>query len=84
MAIEIRKETRGELIDSLKRFFDQELDQEIGDLKAELVLQFFLEEIGPTVYNKAIADAQAYFHGKVEDLEGTCYEPEQGYWNDRA
>jgi hypothetical protein len=32
------------------------------------------------VYNGAVADAQAYFQGKVTDLEGSCYEAEFGYW----
>ena len=53
---------------------------EVGDLKAKLLLDFFLGEIGPIVYNSAIADAQAYFQGKVADLEGSCYEAEFGYW----
>ena len=83
MAIELPKETRSELRASLKRFFDEELDQKIGDLKAELVLQYILEEIGPTVYNKSIADAQAYFLARTEDLDGTRYEDEQPYWQNR-
>ena len=31
-------------------------------------------------YNKAIADAQAHMHDRVGDLDGSCYEPEFGYW----
>ena len=56
------------------------MDEEVGDLKAKLLLDFFLGELGPTVYNGAIADAQAYFQGKVADLEGSCYEAEFSYW----
>jgi len=44
------------------------------------MLDFFLEEIGPSIYNKAIADAQAHTHDRVGDLDGVCYEPEYGYW----
>ena len=39
-----------------------------------------LKEIGPAVYNQAIADAQKYFQGRVEDLEGVCHQPEFSYW----
>jgi hypothetical protein len=56
------------------------LDEDAGDLKATLFLDFCLQEIAPSVYNRAIADAQAYFTGRVQDLEGVCYEPEFGYW----
>jgi len=32
------------------------------------------------VYNRAIADAQAYFQERTVDLEGVCYEKEFTYW----
>jgi uncharacterized protein (DUF2164 family) len=44
------------------------------------VLEFCLREIGPTIYNQAIADAQTYFQDKVSDLGGARYEPESGFW----
>jgi uncharacterized protein (DUF2164 family) len=49
-------------------------------VKAGLLLDYVLKEIGPTIYNQAIADAQAYFTGRVADLEGVCHEPEFGFW----
>ena len=80
MAITLPPETEKRLHASIKRFFEEKLDDEIGDLKARLVLDYCLREIGPTVYNQAVADAQAWFQGKVADLDGSCFEPEQGYW----
>lgn len=80
MAIEISPETRKRLIASFKRYAAEHLDEEMGDLKAGLFLDFCLKEVGPPVYNKAIADAQAYFTDRVADLEGVCHEDESGYW----
>jgi uncharacterized protein (DUF2164 family) len=80
MAIELPPDTTKRLITSIQRYVAEELDQDIGDLKARLVLDYCLKEIGPSVYNKAIADAQAYFARHVADLEGACYEKEFGYW----
>ena len=80
MPIKLKDDTRQQLLASIKRYFLEELDQEIGDLKATLILDFCLKEIGPSVYNQAIADAQAYLHERVTDLDGACYEPELGYW----
>jgi uncharacterized protein (DUF2164 family) len=45
-----------------------------------MLLDYFLTEIGPTVYNQAISDAQTYFQGRVADLEAVCYEKEFTYW----
>ncbi|PKQ15709.1 MAG: DUF2164 domain-containing protein [Actinobacteria bacterium HGW-Actinobacteria-7] len=71
------------LLGSIKRFFAEELDAQIGDLKAARVLDFCVREIGPGVYNQAIADAQTYFTEKVSDLAGVRYEPEFDYWKKR-
>jgi uncharacterized protein (DUF2164 family) len=80
MAITLPSDTNKQLQASIKRFFTEHLDEDIGDLKAGLVLDFVLKEFGPVVYNRAIADAQAYFQERVVDLEGVCYEPEFTYW----
>ena len=80
MTIKISKETKQKLVESIKRYFEESMDEEIGDLKASLLLDYCVKEIGPTIYNRAIADAQAYMQDKVADVEGSCYEPEFGYW----
>ncbi len=80
MAITLPPETEKRLKASIQRFFAETLDDGIGDLKARLVLDYCLQEIGPTVYNQAIADAQAWMQGKVADLDGSRFEPELGYW----
>ena len=80
MAIRISADTRKRLIASLKRYAAENLDEELGDLKAGLLLDYCLTEIGPSIYNQAIADAQSYFTDRVGDLEGVCHEPEFGFW----
>ena len=80
MAIKLSKEAEGRAITSIKRYFKEKLDEEIGDLKASLVLEYFLKEIAPTIYNIAIGDAQAYINERIADIEGTCYETEFTYW----
>jgi uncharacterized protein (DUF2164 family) len=45
-----------------------------------MLLDYVLKEIAPTVYNRAITDAQAYFQGRVADLDGVWFEKEFGYW----
>ena len=80
MAIKLEKNTEKYLVESIKRFFYQELDDEIGDLKATSVLDFCIREIGPSIYNQAIADAQAYIQDKAADMGGERYEPEFYFW----
>ncbi len=80
MTLKPSDETEQRLISSIKRFFEEEMDEPIGDLKALRVLDFCLREIAPSVYNQAIADAQAYLTVSVADLSGSKYEAEFDYW----
>ena len=80
MSIVLSKQARQQAIESIKRYGAESMDEEIGDLPAGLLLDFFLKEIAPSVYNRAVADTQAYFQEKVIDLDGVCFEPEFGYW----
>ena len=80
MGIKLSSETTKQLQASIKRYVAENLDQDIGDLKAGLMLDFILKEIAPSIYNQAIADAQAYFQARVVDLEAICYEEEFSYW----
>ena len=80
MSIKLQKDTEKYLIASIKRFFADELDADIGELKASRVLEFCVREIGPSIYNQAIADAQSYFQEKAADLGGVRFEAEFDYW----
>jgi uncharacterized protein (DUF2164 family) len=78
--IALPDQTRAQAVASIRRYFTEQLDQEVGDLQAGLLLEFILKEIGPSVYNAAIADAQAVLRERVADLDGACFVPEFAYW----
>ena len=79
MALELSKDVRERLISSIKQYFTEELDQDIGDLKASFLLNFILKEVGPAIYNRAVADVQAHMQEIVSELDGTCFEPESAH-----
>lgn len=58
MTIELTPEARKEAISSIERYFKENMEEPIGNIAAGALLGFFLEEIGPSIYDKAIADAQ--------------------------
>lgn len=75
-AITITDEARKHATAALRGYVADNMDEEIGDLKAGLLLDFVLRELGPTIYNQAIADAQSYLEERVSDLSGACYHTE--------
>lgn len=80
MAIKLDKDVEQRLIGSIQRYCADQLDEELGDLKARLLLDFCLREIGPSVYNQAILDAQAAMQDRIAELQTECYEAEFSYW----
>lgn len=79
MAIVLPDETEKALVNAVKHYFLEERGDEIGDLQASFFLEFVLKEIGPTIYNQAIKDAQTSLQRVVTDLDITLHEPEFGY-----
>ena len=67
---------RKQAVAALRAYFAANLDEEIGDLKAGLLLDFILSELGPSVYNQAVADARAFFEERSSDLAAICYHDE--------
>jgi uncharacterized protein (DUF2164 family) len=76
MRIQLSEERRATLLRSIRQYFDEELDEELSDFRAGELLDFFLRELGPPVYNQGVHDAQKYVQEKLADLEGEVYERE--------
>ena len=80
MSIEIPKEARKEAIASIERYFQDNMDEKIGNIAAGALLGFFLEEIGPVIYNQAVADVQERLQARVSELDIEVHEDEFTYW----
>lgn len=80
MNFKFEKEIEKQILNSIKQFFNRELDEDIGDLKAMLILDYFNKELAPSVYNKAIADARIYIEEKISDMDNFLYTDEFTYW----
>ncbi len=76
MEIKLRDERLKEVIEEVQSYFRNEHDESIGDLRAEMLVEFFLSKLGPQIYNQAIDDANTFIHEKLIDLEGILYIPE--------
>ena len=79
MRIRLSDERRDVMLRSIREFHTEELDRELSQYQAERLLDFFVRELGPPVYNQAIQDARRFLQEKMDDLEGECYEPEKPY-----
>jgi uncharacterized protein (DUF2164 family) len=80
MTIELGKEARAQAIASIERYFRENMDEPIGNIAAGALLGFFLEEIGPSIYNQAVSDAQEKLLARAQELDIEVHEEEFQYW----
>jgi len=68
--IKLSKEKRDAMISIIKSYFMTERDEDLGDLSAALILDFFTEKLAPEFYNQGVYDSYRYMSDRVEDLLG--------------
>jgi uncharacterized protein (DUF2164 family) len=76
LRIRLSDDRRQQLLTALKSYFAAEFDDPLSDFRAEGLLDFFVRELGPPIYNQGVRDAAAYVQAKLTDIEGDVYERE--------
>ena len=80
MTISISKEDHDRAVLSIQRYFAENMDNKIGNIAAEGLFSYFLEELAPVVYNKAVLDVQERLMERVSEVDGEIYENEFQFW----
>ena len=83
MAIEISKPATTAAVASIQRYFTENMDEGLGNLEAGALLSFFLNEIGPTIYNQAVNDVQTRMQARVMELDIEIHEDEFQFWSQK-
>ena len=71
--IRLPKEEKVEIIKNVQTYFELERSESIGDLGAEQLIDFFIKELGPHLYNKAIDDARIMINERLIQIEDELY-----------
>lgn len=80
MTIELPKEAKATAVASIERYHRENFDEKIGNIQAAALLNFFLAEIAPSVYNLAVAAVQERLIARVTEVDIECHEDEFGHW----
>ncbi len=75
--IELDASVKTEVVAKLQKYFENELQQEIGGFDAEFLLDFFSKEVGGYYYNQGLADALKSFELKMEDVNDAIFQLER-------
>ncbi len=68
--IDLTKDLKISALNEIKKYFSAERDENLGDLSAELFLDFITEKIAPFFYNQGIRDSHQFMSERLEDLYG--------------
>ncbi|SIR78036.1 DUF2164 domain-containing protein [Pseudacidovorax sp. RU35E] len=80
MTIELERDQRQDAVASIERYFAENMEERIGNIAAGALLNFFLEEIGPLVYNQAVAEVQERLARRVAEIDLEVHEDPFTYW----
>jgi uncharacterized protein (DUF2164 family) len=78
MRIRLSPERRASLLRAIKEYFSAEFEEPLSDFRAQGLLDFFVRELGPPLYNQGVRDATGYMQEKLADIEGEVSERENG------
>ncbi|WP_153913109.1 DUF2164 domain-containing protein [Shewanella sp. TC10] len=71
--IEFTAEQRELMVQKIQTYFEDELDQDLGQFDAEFLLDFFASNIGAHFYNRGLHDARAIFEARIETIDEDIY-----------
>lgn len=72
-AVKLTEEQKKQLMEEIHDFFHSEYGEEMGIIKQSSVLDLFLEQLAPIVYNKALDDAMLWYKRQQDNLETDFY-----------
>ncbi len=75
--ITFSKEEKAQIVQKVQKYFNEELDQDIGSFDADFLIDFFTKEVGANFYNQGLYDAQQLLTGKVEEIGYLVHELEK-------
>ena len=72
--INISRKNKNKITQDIQQWFRENLDQEIGNLDAEFLLDYFTENLGGFYYNQALSDIHGLIAEKTESLADSIYD----------
>ena len=64
----LTKTQKANAVSKLRAYVNENFETEIGNLQAEIFLEYIAKNIGIYFYNKAVADSLAFISEKTEDM----------------
>ena len=71
--LQFSAQQRGVLGQAIKGLMAERFELEMGGFEAEELLDFFIKECGPLIYNQAVLDVQGVLKERFESIESDLW-----------
>ena len=71
--IHLTDDQRRSMMKEIEAFWLDEFDEKTGLIKQQAILDFFMEQFVPGIYNRALDDAKAWCKRSLENMEDEYY-----------
>ena len=71
--IHLTEDQKRNMMKEIESFWLDEFDEKTGVIKQQAIFDFFMEQIAPVIYNRALDDAKAWCKQSIENMEDDYY-----------
>lgn len=71
--ITLTDEEKKQLLEEIIYYFETERDEKLGIIGSESILDFFMDTLGVTIYNRALDNAKLWLSKRMEENEADYY-----------
>ena len=71
--IHLTEDQKRNMMKEIESFWLDEFDEKTGVIKQQAIFDFFVEQIAPAIYNRALDDAKAWCKQSMENMEDDYY-----------
>ena len=77
MTIELDDARKRRAIAKLQAFYLDQFDEDLSAFRAEQLLDFLIESVGPQIYNQGVQDARVFLQHKLDDLDAEIHQRDE-------
>lgn len=71
--ISLTDEEKKAIMEEIHDFFDAEYGEDIGIIKQQHILDLFMKQLAPMIYNKALDDTMIWYKRQRDNMETDFY-----------
>ena len=71
--IKLSDDQKKQIISEIKAFYLDVRDEELGIIEEQQIMDLFLENLAPIIYNKALDDAKRWYMQQMDNLDTDYY-----------